>query len=80
MIGGIISSLKKIITKTGKPMIFLKIEDLTGTVEVVVFPSIIERNPSALQENKIVFISGRTDMRDNVPKIICEEIEEIIEE
>jgi len=79
-IGGIISSLKKIITKTGKPMIFLKIEDLTGTIEVVIFPSIIERNPSAFQENKVVFISGRTDMRDNAPKVICEEIEEIIEE
>ena len=79
-IGGIISSLKKIITKTGKPMMFLKIEDLTGIIEAVVFPSAVERNPSAFQESKVVFISGRTDMRDNAPKVICEEIEEMIEE
>jgi len=79
-IGGIISGLKKIITKTGKPMLFLKIEDLTSKIEVVVFPSIIERSPSVFQENKIVFVSGRTDLRDNIPKIICEEIEEIVEE
>ena len=79
-IGGIVSSVKKIITRTGKPMLFLSVEDLTDKIEVVVFPSAIERNPAAFQENKIVFIKGRVDNRDNVPKIICEEIEEIINE
>jgi len=79
-VGGIISGIKKIITKTGRPMLFVKLEDLTDRAEVVVFPSIIERNPSALQENKIVFISGRVDHRDNIPKIIAEDIEEIITE
>jgi len=78
-IGGIISSIKKIITKTGKPMLFLKVEDLTSAIEVVVFPSIMERSPAVFQENKIVFVSGRVDMRDNTPKIICDTIEEIVE-
>jgi DNA polymerase-3 subunit alpha len=77
-VGGIISSIKKIITKTGKPMLFVKLEDLTDKAEVVVFPSVIERNPTALQENKIVFVLGRVDHRDNVPKVIADEIEEII--
>jgi len=79
-IGGIISTVKRIITKTGKPMLFLNLEDITDKIEVVVFPGIIERNPTAFQENKIVFIKGRVDNRDNTPKIICEEIEEIIYE
>ncbi len=79
-IGGIISTVKRIITKTGKPMLFLSLEDITDKIEVVVFPGIIERNPTAFQENKIVFIKGRVDNRDNTPKIICEEIEEIIYE
>ncbi|MDD2731605.1 MAG: DNA polymerase III subunit alpha [Candidatus Pacebacteria bacterium] len=77
-IGGIISSIKKIITKSGRPMLFLKIEDLTDKAEVVVFPPVIEKNPSAFCENKIVFIKGRVDNRNNEPKIIAEEIEEII--
>ncbi len=77
-VGGIISGIKKIITRAGKPMLFVKLEDLTDKVEVVVFPGVIERNPTAFQENKIVFISGRVDNRDNVPKIIAEEIEEVI--
>jgi len=79
-IGGIISKIKKIITRTGRPMFFLNLEDLTDKIEVVVFPGIIERNPTAFQENKIVLVSGRVDNRDGVPKLICEEIEEIIKE
>ncbi len=78
-IGGVISNIKKIITRTGKPMLFVGIEDMNARIEVVVFPSIIERNPSVFQENKIVMVSGRLDSKDGVPKVICETIEEIIE-
>lgn len=78
-IGGIISRIKKIITKTGKPMLFMNLEDLSDKIEVVVFPGIIEKNPSLFQENKIVFVSGRIDKRTDTPKLICEGIEEIIE-
>jgi DNA polymerase-3 subunit alpha len=79
-IGGIISSVKKILTKKGKPMLFMSIEDLTDKTEVIVFPGIIEKNPVAFQENKIVFVVGKVDHRDNMPKIICDEIEEITEQ
>ena len=78
LVGGIISEIKKIITKTGKPMLFVKLEDLTDKKEIVVFPAIIEKNPTVFQENKIVFISGRVDHRDNEPKIIANNVEEII--
>jgi len=78
-VGGVVSSIKKIVTKTGRPMLFLKLEDETQRIEVVVFPSAITRNPTVFQENKIVFVSGRVDARDGVPKIICNEIEELIE-
>jgi len=78
-IGGIISKIKKIITRTGKPMLFVNLEDLNNKIEVVVFPGAIERNPTAFQENKIVLVSGRVDMRDGIPKIICDQIEEIAE-
>ena len=79
-IGGIISKIKKIITRTGQPMLFVNVEDLSSKIEVVVFPGIIEKNPSVFQENKIVMVSGRLDSRDGIPKIICEEIEELVEE
>jgi len=78
-VGGVISSVKKIITKKGQPMVFMKLEDLTDKVEVVVFPSILEANPDIFQENKIVFVSGKVDRRDNEAKVICNTIEEIKE-
>ncbi len=59
-------------------MLFVNLEDLSDRIEVIVFPGIIERNPSIFQENKIVMVSGRLDSRDGVPKLICEDIEEII--
>jgi DNA polymerase-3 subunit alpha len=78
-VGGMISSCKKIITKTGRPMMFVSLEDFSDKIEVVVFPTVIERNPNTFQENKIVFISGRTDNRDGSIKIICDGAEEILE-
>jgi len=77
-IGGIISKIKKIITKNGKPMLFLSLEDLTDKIEVIAFPSIVEQNPVIFQENKIVLIQGKINIKDETPKIICEQIEEII--
>jgi DNA polymerase-3 subunit alpha len=79
-IGGIISRMKKIITRNGKPMLFMNLEDDSSKIEVVVFPRVIEKNPSAFKENKIVLVSGRVDNRDGVFKFICEEVEEILEE
>jgi len=77
-IGGIISSIKRIITKKGKPMLFLNLEDLTNKIEVIVFPDLIEENPTALQEDKIVFIEGRVDNRNGEKKIVAEGIEEVV--
>lgn len=78
ILGGLISNVKKIITKTGKPMLFMKLEDLTGKTEVVVFPNLMERNPAALQENKIVFIAGRVDDRGGEIKIVADDVQEIM--
>jgi len=77
-VGGIISGIKKILTRNGKPMLFVKLEDLTDKKEVVVFPNIIERNPTAFQENKVVLIQGRVDNRNGEVKIIADQIEEVI--
>ena len=79
-IGGIISNIKRVITRTGKPMLFITLEDQTDKLEVVAFPRIVENKPELFQENKIVFVSGQVNTRDGVPKLICEDIEEIIEQ
>jgi len=78
ILGGLISSVKKIITKNGKPMLFMKLEDLTGKMEVVIFPNLLERNPAALQENKIVFVAGRVDDRNGEIKLVADDAQEIL--
>ena len=78
-IGGIVSKIKKIVTKNGQPMFFVDVEDLSSKIEVVVFPSILEKNPTIFQENKIIMVSGRVNSRDGLPKLICEEVKEVLE-
>jgi len=77
-VGGVISNVKKIITKKGQPMLFVKLEDLTTKAEIVVFPNMLAQHPTSFEENKIVFISGKVDHRNNEPKVIANEIEEVI--
>jgi len=76
--GGIISVIKKIVTKKGEPMLFATIEDLTGKIEIIVFPSVLQKKQNLWQENKIIAIKGKVNDRDNVLKIICDDVKEIV--
>ncbi len=80
IIGGLITTAKKIITKTGKPMLFIKFEDLTAKTEVVVFPNLMESKGQILAENKIVFFAGRVDDRNGEIKIVADDVQEIVQE
>ncbi|HJD12473.1 MAG TPA: DNA polymerase III subunit alpha [Candidatus Ruminococcus avistercoris] len=74
-IGGMITEKTIKYTKQNKTMAFLTIEDLVGTVEVVVFPRDYEQNVSVMQEDAKVFIRGRVSAEDDRPsKLICERI------
>ena len=57
-VAGVISKIQKIITKQGEPMLFLEIEDLTGKIEILVFPGMLKENPLLFQENKVIEIKG----------------------
>lgn len=75
IIGGMITSKKIKYTKNNKTMAFLTIEDLMGTVEVVIFPKDYEKNQQYLQEDGKVFVKGRvSEEDDNASKLICEEV------
>ena len=75
VVGGIISSKKIKYTKNDKIMAFITLEDLVGSVEVIVFPKNYESNANKLVEDEKVFVTGRVqadDERDG--KVICENI------
>ena len=75
VIGGMITSKKVKTTKTNQLMAFITVEDLVGTVEVLVFPKIYEKNRQAFTEENKVFIRGRASIGDDpVGKLICEEV------
>lgn len=73
-IAGVITKIQKIVTKTGRPMLFSHLEDLTSKIEVVVFPNVLEKNPEAWKENLIVVAKGKVNDRDGVLKLLCDEV------
>lgn len=75
-IGGMISDKKIKYTRNDKVMAFLTLEDLVGTVEVVVFPKVYEQESAKLTEDRKVFIKGRASAEeDRDGKLICESIQ-----
>ena len=75
VIGGIIADRTIKYTKNDKVMAFIKLEDLVGNVEVMVFPRDYERYSSLLQEDAKLFIKGRASVEeDKDGKVICEQI------
>ncbi len=74
-IGGIIAGKTIKYTKHNQTMAFLTIEDLMGTVEVVVFPRDYEKYREYLEEENKVFIRGRVSEEDEAAsKLICEKV------
>ncbi|MCC8051869.1 MAG: DNA polymerase III subunit alpha [Clostridiales bacterium] len=75
IIGGMISAKTVKYTKNNKTMAFVTLEDLVGTVEVVVFPRDYETYNQYLTEDNKIFVRGRVSCEDDRPsKLICERI------
>ncbi|MFA6308711.1 MAG: DNA polymerase III subunit alpha [Clostridia bacterium] len=78
VVGGIILEKKTKTTKNNNLMAFLTLEDLFGSIEIIVFPTVYERYSSIATEENIVLITGRVSLKeDEAPKIICDEIKPI---
>lgn len=74
-VGGMITNKTIKYTKTNKVMAFITLEDLVGSVEVVIFPRDFEKNQMYLNEEAKVFIKGRVSEEDDAPsKLICEQV------
>ena len=76
-IAGVISNVKRIISKLGQPILFAKIEDLGGGLEVIVFSDTLAKNPTVWRENNVVIVEGRLSWRNNEPKFICQQAVEL---
>lgn len=75
IVGGIITSKTIKYTKNNQTMAFITLEDLAGSVEVVIFPKVYEKNQQYLNEEGKVFVKGRVSEEDEAAsKLICESI------
>ena len=74
-IGGMITARTVKLTKNGQQMAFVTLEDMVGSVEVIVFPRDYENKKQLLNEDAKVFISGRTSIGDDpAGRLICEQV------
>jgi len=78
VIAGMVTHVSPVTTKRGKPMAFAQLEDLHGSIEVVVFPKVYEETRELWKEEKILLIKGEVDVRGREPKVICESVRDYI--
>jgi len=78
IVGGIITEKKIKATRNDNLMAFVTLEDLYGTMEIIVFPQVLNKYQELLTRENIVIIKGKLSIReDEEPKIICDEVEPI---
>ena len=76
ILGGILTEVNQKVTRNNTIMAFLKLEDLSGEIEVIVFPRTLDRVRESISEDALVTIKGRISLKeDEPPKLICEKIE-----
>ena len=76
-IAGIIETVRQVVTKNNERMAFLKIGDLTGSIEAVAFPSIFKESIDILAPEKCIALSGKVSNRQGEKSIIIEAVKEI---
>lgn len=87
-VAGIVTRSQKVVTKKGDTMLFVTIEDLGGSMEVIVFPKMLEETKKLWERDKLLIISGKVNVKERTedegdeiivvaePKIIAEDVRE----
>jgi DNA polymerase-3 subunit alpha len=73
-VGGIVSSLKQMTTKRGDPMVFMRLDDVTGGTECVVFNSTYDKARELCILDRILVVKGRVDHKEGETKLIALEV------
>ena len=73
-VGGVVIAMKRVITKSGDSMCFAKIEDETGSIEVIVFPKVFEKTRELLVEGNLIVVIGKLSDKDGETKVLADEV------
>jgi len=68
---GVLTNLKKIITKKGESMLFARMEDVAGSAEAIIFPSVLKDNELLWQEDNLIMMLCKLSDKDGETKLIC---------
>jgi len=71
-VGGTVTQIRQIVTKSNEPMAFARLEDMSGNIEVVVFPSVFKQCSGIMVADAAVMVEGKYQEKDGEPKLICE--------
>ncbi|MFI7243804.1 DNA polymerase III subunit alpha [Streptomyces qinglanensis] len=74
-IGGIISGLQRKMTKQGNAWAIATVEDLAGSIDCMFFPATYQLVSTQLVEDAVVFVKGRLDKREDVPRLVAMELQ-----
>ena len=78
---GLLTNIKKIYTKSNRQMAFSEFEDMYGSIETVFFPAIYDKYSRIIEENKVMEVRGKINLKENEkPKILIETIKEMTNE
>ncbi len=75
LVGGVVTDLSRRYTKKGELMATFVLEDLNASIEVFVFPKAMAEHGALLDDDALVLIRGRVDMRDDRLKVVCMEVQ-----
>lgn len=67
-LGGSISSIREVTTKKGQKMAFVKLEDLSGELEVIIFPNLYQQTASIWERDRVVILTGKVSTQDRTGK------------
>ncbi len=75
-LGGIIGAVKNITTKRGEPMAFVRLDDLEGSIEIVVVPQVLTAAREVIAEDALVLVTGRIDQKgEGETKLVAQAVE-----
>ena len=75
-VAGMVTDARVITTKNSREMAFVQLEDLQGSIEIVVFPNVFKDTGDLWVEDTVVIVQGRVDDRDGNAKILCQSVKE----
>lgn len=79
VVGGVVSTVKKILTRKNETMLFVKLED-GGNIEAIVFPKLLAENPLLWQEGKVLLCQGTLSDKDGQLKLLANRAVELTPE